>query len=122
MEIRTLIRYAIGIVVVWAVFANVWPAYSGAIKVRKALIQSVQATTPESMRAEVVEKALDAVNATGVVEGLRKSDITASRENGKWVVGVAYETQRKLYGDVYVIYSFDLANDRKLPWVRDQAS
>ncbi len=68
------------------------------------------------------EKALDAVNATGVVEGLRKSDITASRENGKWVVGVAYETQRKLYGDVYVIYSFDLANDRKLPWVRDQAS
>lgn len=121
MEVRSIVKYLALAFVAWFVFSNAWPAYSGAYKVRKAMIDvAAQSANADLRRAEVIDKAFERIRTTGV-PGIEKADISATKDGKGWVVTANYELKRPLYGTTTLVYSFDVATDRKLPWVREES-
>lgn len=120
MEIRVIIKYLTIGILGWLVLSNAWPVYSGAYKVRKAMMEAAhQGASGEMLKSEVIDKAYALIKATGNTN-VEKADLSASRSGREWVINANYEVKRQFYGNTFLVYNFDIATDRKLLWVRDQ--
>lgn len=113
----TVLRISGFALAAWFVMTSAYPAISEAWKVRQGSVEA-SLTSGGLSRSEATSKALEAIKRRGV-KSVTRADITAERDGDRWIVGASYEVAKPLFGQASLIYSFNVASNRKTLWIPD---